>query len=53
VFDEEGAKTAIIDIVQEVILGNRWREIIEKLKVDIKDSSVCGAIFKNGEPTYR
>lgn len=52
VFDEDGAKSAIIDLVQEIILGNRWQETLEKLKVGNKASSVCGAIFKNGEPTY-
>ena len=51
-FDEEGAKIAIIDVIQEVILGARWEEMLEKLKAGNNVSSVCGAIFKNGEPTY-
>jgi E3 ubiquitin-protein ligase UBR2 len=38
--------------MQELILGARWEETMEKLKAGINVSSVCGAIFKNGEPTY-
>lgn len=52
IFDEEGAKVAIIDIVQELILGARWEETLNKLKAGNNVSSVCGSIFKNGEPTY-
>lgn len=52
IFDDEGAKAAIIDIVQELILGARWQETMTKLKASNNVSSVCGNIFKNGEPTY-
>lgn len=51
-FDEDGAKAAIIDIMQELILGARWEEMLGKLKAGNNVSSVCGNIFKNGEPTY-
>ncbi|CAG9802220.1 unnamed protein product [Chironomus riparius] len=51
-FDEDGAKTAIIDIVQEIILGNKWEDTLDKLKTGNNVSAVCGNIFKNGEPTY-
>lgn len=51
-FDVDGAKSAIIDIVQEIILGNRWEDTLTKLKDSNNVSSVCGNIFKNGEPTY-
>jgi len=51
-FDEEGAKAAIIDIMQELMLGARWEETLSKLKLGNNVSSVCGSIFKNGEPTY-
>lgn len=51
-FDEDGAKVAIIDIMQELILGARWEETLTKLKAGNNVSSVCGSIFKNGVPTY-
>ena len=51
-YDEEGARTAIIETIQEIILGSNFEELLIKLKAGNNVSSVCGAIFKCGEPTY-
>lgn len=51
-FDEAGAKAAILDIIEEIIIGPRYQETLKKLREANNVSSICGNIFKNGEPTY-
>ncbi|KAG4075561.1 hypothetical protein HA402_003386 [Bradysia odoriphaga] len=51
-FDEQAAKCAIIDAVEEFICGDNPQTVLEKLRLEGNVSSVCGQIFKVGEPTY-
>lgn len=51
-FDEEGAKSAILDVIQEFICGENPEETLNRLRAENNVSSVCGRVFKCGEPTY-
>lgn len=51
-FDEQGSKSAIIDALEEFICGDNPQNIFEKMKVEGNSASVCGHVFKLGEPTY-
>lgn len=51
-FDEQAAKCAIIDAIEEFICGDNPQTVLEKLRLEGNVSSVCGQIFKVGEPTY-
>ncbi|XP_055371504.1 E3 ubiquitin-protein ligase UBR1 [Condylostylus longicornis] len=51
-FNERCARTGIIDVLEEFILGDNPQKILEKLKEEGNASSVCGRVFKVGEPTY-
>ena len=51
-FDEQGAKCSIIDILEEFICGDNPQTLFDKLKIEGNVSSVCGHVFKLGEPTY-
>lgn len=51
-FDEAGAKAAIIDLLEELICGDNPQLVLEKIKTEDNIPSVCGRVFKIGEPTY-
>lgn len=51
-FDEAGAKAAIIDVLEELICGDNPQLVLEKIKTEDNVPSVCGRVFKIGEPTY-
>lgn len=51
-FKEAGAKEGIIDVLLEFILGDNPNMVLEKLLQEGATSSVCGKVFKIGEPTY-
>lgn len=51
-YDEQGAKFAIIDVIEEFICGDDPHALFEKIKAEGNLSSVCGHVFKVGEPTY-
>jgi hypothetical protein len=52
VFDEEAAKAAIIKVIEEFICCENSEELLNKLRAGNVASTVCGRVFKNGEPTY-
>lgn len=51
-FHEEGAKTAIIDVLEQLMCGDNPEIVFAKLKHEDNVPSVCGRVFKIGEPTY-
>lgn len=51
-FDERGAKSAIIDVLEEFIFGDNPQNVLEKIKAEENVSNVCGRVFKMGEPFY-
>ncbi|GAB0094295.1 E3 ubiquitin-protein ligase [Sergentomyia squamirostris] len=51
-FDEQGAKGAIIDLLENFICGDNPQNVLDKLKAENNVASVCGRVFKIGEPTY-
>ncbi|XP_017064489.1 E3 ubiquitin-protein ligase UBR1 [Drosophila eugracilis] len=51
-FKEALAKKDIIDVVVEFILGDNPTSALEKLRLEGNTATVCGKVFKNGEPTY-
>ncbi|CAD7090539.1 unnamed protein product [Hermetia illucens] len=52
VYNESTAKTKIIEPLIEFICGNDPQRLIEKLKSESNAPSVCGKVFRIGEPTY-
>lgn len=52
VFDEAGARTAIIDVIEELIVGDNPQAVLDRIRTEDNVPSVCGRVFKNGEPTY-
>ncbi|KAI9581919.1 hypothetical protein GQX74_011414 [Glossina fuscipes] len=51
-FKESGAKEGIIDVLLEFILGDNPNTVLDKLSSEGATQSVCGKVFKMGEPTY-
>ncbi|XP_068139825.1 E3 ubiquitin-protein ligase UBR1 isoform X2 [Drosophila tropicalis] len=51
-FKETQSKEEIIDVVVEFMLGDNPVAALEKLQQEGNTSTVCGKVFKNGEPTY-
>ncbi|EDV46445.1 E3 ubiquitin-protein ligase UBR1 [Drosophila erecta] len=51
-FKESLAKEEIIDVVVEFMLGDNPSSALEKLRLEGNTATVCGKVFKNGEPTY-
>uniref|UniRef100_A0A182SCZ6 Uncharacterized protein n=1 Tax=Anopheles maculatus TaxID=74869 RepID=A0A182SCZ6_9DIPT len=52
VFDEPGARAATVSLMERFICGSDPEEFLEKIKQTDTVSSVCGRVFKIGEPTY-
>lgn len=51
-FDERGAKVGLIEVIEEFICGDNPQTVFDKLKSENNFPSVCGRVFKGGEPTY-
>ncbi|BFG01682.1 E3 ubiquitin-protein ligase UBR1 [Drosophila madeirensis] len=51
-FKEALAKEEIIDVLVEFMLGDNPKSALEKLRLEGNTATVCGKVFKNGEPTY-
>ncbi|XP_034490388.1 E3 ubiquitin-protein ligase UBR1 isoform X2 [Drosophila innubila] len=51
-FKESLAKEEIIDVMVEFMLGDNPVTALEKLQLEGNTATVCGKVFKNGEPTY-
>lgn len=51
-FDEANAKLAVIDLIEKFICGDNSQSFLERLKSKTSEVSVCGRVFKIGEPTY-
>lgn len=51
-FDSTGARSAIIDVLQEFILGDNPSAVLENIKNEGSTKSVCGRVFKMNEPYY-
>ncbi|KAH8416831.1 hypothetical protein KR222_006992 [Zaprionus bogoriensis] len=51
-FKETQAKQDIIDVCVEFMLGENPVTALEKLRLEGNTATVCGKVFKNGEPTY-
>ncbi|XP_016924050.2 E3 ubiquitin-protein ligase UBR1 [Drosophila suzukii] len=51
-FKEALAKEEIIDVLVEFMLGDNPASALEKLRLEGNTATVCGKVFKNGEPTY-
>lgn len=52
VFDENGAKSSILELFETMICGDNPSLILERIKNEDDIPSVCGRVFKCGEPTY-
>lgn len=52
IFDEARCKTLIIRPLEQLIWGADPEAALERLKASEHTPSVCGRVFKNGEPTY-
>ncbi|EDV92119.1 GH24736 [Drosophila grimshawi] len=51
-FKESLAKEEIIDVIVEFMLNENPVTALEKLRMEGNTATVCGKVFKNGEPTY-
>lgn len=51
-FDEGNAKHAVIDLIEKFICGDNSQSFLDRLKLRASEASVCGRVFKIGEPTY-
>lgn len=51
-YDEQGAKNAIIDVLEEFIFGDNPEAISTKICEEESKSTVCGRVFKINEPFY-
>lgn len=52
VFKESEAKECVNSMLSEFILGDNPKAVIEKLSMGGSAQTVCGRVFKIGEPTY-
>lgn len=51
-FDEQGAKNAIIDVLEEFTFGDNPETVLAKIRGEENSSTVCGRVFKMNEPFY-
>ncbi|XP_014224487.1 E3 ubiquitin-protein ligase UBR2 [Trichogramma pretiosum] len=51
-FNEDQASKILYGPLEEFILGGEPSEVLKQLSQNDKPPSVCGRVFKNGEPTY-
>uniref|UniRef100_A0AAG5DQH5 E3 ubiquitin-protein ligase n=1 Tax=Anopheles atroparvus TaxID=41427 RepID=A0AAG5DQH5_ANOAO len=51
-FKEQGTQEATVHLLEAFICGEDSEKFLEELKRNDLDSSVCGRVFKVGEPTY-
>ncbi|XP_055625385.1 E3 ubiquitin-protein ligase UBR1 [Toxorhynchites rutilus septentrionalis] len=51
-FDEQNVKHVVIDVIEKFICGDNSQQFLERLKLEDNLSTVCGRVFKIGEPTY-
>lgn len=51
-FDEQGAKNAIIDVLEEFTFGDNPETVLAKIRGEENASNVCGRVFKMNEPFY-
>ncbi|XP_017488477.1 PREDICTED: E3 ubiquitin-protein ligase UBR1 [Rhagoletis zephyria] len=51
-YNEAGAKEHIINVLMEFVLGDNPKIVLDKLQQEGNTATVCGKVFKNGEPTY-
>lgn len=51
-FDEQGAKNAIIDVLEEFVFGDNPETVLAKIRGEENASTVCGRVFKMNEPFY-
>lgn len=51
-FDEQASKHAVIDVIEKFICGDNSQSFLERLKLEDNVASICGRVFKIGEPTY-
>lgn len=51
-FDEQGAKNAIIDVLEEFTFGDNPETVLAKIRGEENASTVCGRVFKMNEPFY-
>lgn len=52
VFDEQASKQAVIDIIEKFICGDNSQSFLDRIKQEDNVASICGHVFKIGEPTY-
>lgn len=51
-FEEQNAKHAVIDVIEKFVCGDSSQSFMDRLKLEDNVASVCGRVFKIGEPTY-
>ncbi|XP_067640703.1 E3 ubiquitin-protein ligase UBR1 [Eurosta solidaginis] len=51
-FNDAGAKEHIINVLMEFVLGDNPKIVLDKLQQEGNTATVCGKVFKTGEPTY-
>lgn len=51
-FEEQGARNAIIDVLEEFIFGDNPQTVLAKIKSEENAATVCGRVFKMNEPFY-
>uniref|UniRef100_A0A182R7J8 E3 ubiquitin-protein ligase n=1 Tax=Anopheles funestus TaxID=62324 RepID=A0A182R7J8_ANOFN len=51
-FNEPGARAATVSVIERFVCGPNPDEFLEQIKQTDTVSSVCGRVFKIGEPTY-
>uniref|UniRef100_A0A646QGC2 E3 ubiquitin-protein ligase n=1 Tax=Hemiscolopendra marginata TaxID=943146 RepID=A0A646QGC2_9MYRI len=51
-YDEEKAKKYLLSILEEFICINNPADVFQQLKSLDNPPTLCGKVFKNGEPTY-
>lgn len=52
VYDAEGAKCGIVDVVEEFMLGDNAQTVYDRIAMEGVTPAVCGHVFKINEPTY-
>ncbi|OXU27651.1 hypothetical protein TSAR_014521 [Trichomalopsis sarcophagae] len=52
VFNEKEAQTILYDPLEEFICNGNPHEILKQLSQNDRPPSICGRVFKAGEPTY-
>ncbi|XP_058468138.1 E3 ubiquitin-protein ligase UBR1-like isoform X2 [Malaya genurostris] len=50
--DEQNVKDIVIDVFEKFICGDDSHIYLERLKLENTFASICGRVFKIGEPTY-